>query len=149
MFEEQHIRSDQVLEKQDTHNRYIYLVIAGRIDLHKKLKIITHDDKVHDAKPMGISDTISINHGPCVGSIFQSFSLVGEDSALYQEELRYTIVGTKNLICWRVEVSKVLHRWHSYIQKGLREKCIPKYQVILHNVLEMQNNLVRDQKQVN
>lgn len=61
MLEEFHIMSNQVLEKEGTISKYIYLVISGKINLHKKVKIIAHKNEATegDNKAIGIADDIS------------------------------------------------------------------------------------------
>lgn len=81
-----------------------------------------------------------------MGTVSEAFTFVGEDSALYKEELRYTIVGTKGLIAWKVDREKVLRHWHSFILRGLRQEAIPKYTLILSNLLNLQKSLVLNKK---
>jgi hypothetical protein len=42
MFEEFHLKSSVILEKENSLPNYIYIVIKGQLNLHKKIKVVTH-----------------------------------------------------------------------------------------------------------
>ena len=99
-------RIAQVLEHEGSKPQFVYWVVRGDILLYKKLldtKQASLDFYNNQNQDKGDKDI-----GVCVSRLQAGHTLVGEDAALKNKELQYTIVPGDNLLVWRYPAKDVL-----------------------------------------
>ena len=60
-------------------------------------------------------------------------NFVGEDSALFRQDLEYTMVTGKNLLVWKYPVKDALRAWPLETCQHLREQAVKKYNNVYDN----------------
>ena len=146
-FEEFESKEETVLEVEGVKPKYMYWIITGSVYLHKKIKAKTHKFEPIEApmNKIGISDNLSLKHGPRIGAFNGPHVLACEDATMFDEELRYTLVSSSDLVAWRYR-TPLAQNWHSYIKKGLKENSIEKYEKMIISATSLQRVLLHSPK---
>ena len=106
----------------------MYWILSGEILLYKKLDIlykksdINEQTKLKLLKMNGVRaldlfhnprDGPSAGLGICIGSIAEENTLVGEDAALCEQPMGYTLVAGRDLVVYRYPVDFARQGWHA------------------------------------
>jgi hypothetical protein len=76
--------------------------------------------------------------GVCVSRLQAGHTLVGEDAALKNQVLQYTIVPGDNLLVWRYPAKDVIQAWPAETQETLLKQIKEKYLFINQSAYELQ-----------
>ena len=126
----------------------MYWIITGNVYLHKKIKAKTYKNEPARTpiEKIGISDALSIKHGPRIGVFNGPHALACEDAVMHDENLRYTLVSSNDLVAWKYPANHASSHWHSYIKQGLKENSIDKYESMIVSAISLQRVLLHSPK---